>query len=307
MKNKHLAMITMVIFIGALALSFLSCDDGGGGGGNGLSATVTLPLLPIDLPILPTDVTLDGMVESIEEAIEDALGSWAVPSEGAISDFIEEVEEKLAEASLEILQFGVLSASIDSIITDVIRAGVKVTEVGVNFEFENTTDTWVDVPVEFQLYLGDGELAEAWDESVMIPFADPRVDEDGKFIVAPGETIDLSVENVPHLVDALNNSDSIGIGYKALYRLADMENGADPIEAIKEFGVCLISGLIAGNTSGCPDVEELLQWHLTLKKFELVITAEANLEIPEIPGCDEFASEYNLDLLQEACPDGDSN
>jgi len=304
MKNKLLMLLMICSVTGTFALLVLSCgeDDGVSYDDGALTAKVTLPLLPIDLPILPTDVTLDGLVESVEEAIEDYFGPLLVPSEGYIADFLEKVEKKLAEASLEILQFGVLSASIDSTITDVIRAGVEVTAVGVNFAFENTTNEWVDVPVEFQLFLGDGELAEAWDESVMIPFADPRVDEDGNFIVEPGETIDLSIENVPHLVEALNESDSIGIGYKALYRMADVENGADPIEAIEEFGVCLLSGLIAGSTKGCPDVEELLQWHLTLTKFELVITAKAELEIPEIPGCDEFAENYNLDLLAEACP-----
>lgn len=299
MKYGALVLLTVLITVSAWVVS---CGEGDGVSfDDGIQGQVTLPLLPIDLPIYPTDVTLDGLVDYVEDELDDLGMGWLFDNDD-ILDFMDDVEKKLRDASLEILQPGVLSVAIDNQITETIRDYVTVTRVGVNFSFANDTDKWVDVPVEFQLFLGDGALAEDWDAAVMIPFVDPRVDADGNFIVAPGETIDLSIENVPHLVDALNESASIGIGYKAIYRMADVNNDADPIEAMQEFGLCLVEGLIAGTTKNCPDVEELLGWHLTMKQFELVIEAEADLEIPEIPGCDEFAEEYDLDLLADACP-----
>lgn len=305
MKWKLLALTILFASIGLA----LSCGDGDGVSfeDGKLTAQATLPLLPIDLPIFPTDVTLDGMLDYVADALDDVGLGWFVDDDD-IQKFLGKVEKKLRDASLEILQPGVLSVAIDSTITDVVRDYVNVTRVGVAFEFANDTDVWVDVPVEFQLFLGDGVQAEAFSPSVMIPFADPRVDEDGNFIVEPGETIALEIENVPHLVTALNESMSIGIGYKALYRMADINNGADPWGAITEFGLCLLSGLVANSTAGCPGVDELINWHLTLKKFDLTIEAESELEIPEIPGCEEFAEnleeefDLDLDLLKDACP-----
>ncbi|MDP8257481.1 MAG: hypothetical protein P9M14_17180 [Candidatus Alcyoniella australis] len=218
-----------------------------------------------------------------------------------VEDFFDDVEQRLRAASLEILQPGVLSVAVDNRVTDVLRDYIEVTRVGVNFAFTNQTDVWVSVPVEFKLYLGDGELAEAWDESVSIPFADERVD-DGQFIVAPGESIELSIDNVPHLVDALNNSSTIGIGYKGLYRMADFSNGANLKEIVNEFGLCLVQGLIANDTSNCPGIEEMINWHLRLERFDLVIEAQSDFDVPDLPGCDEFADEYGLDLLGDACP-----
>lgn len=304
MKKSYYSLIALTfatMFIGLM----ISCGSGDGVTveDGEIKGQATLPLLPIDIPIFPTDVTLDGLVDSVQSELDDQdIPDWLQPSEGAIQDFFDDVEKKLRNASIEILQPGVLSVAVDEQIADSVRDYVKVTQVGVNFKVSNDTDVWVSVPVEFQLFLGDGEKAEAWDASAMIPFADPRVDEDGQFIVKPGETIDLSIKNVPNLVDAINNSYSIGIGYKALYRMADFDNGANWKEILDKFGLCLIEGLLTGSTSQCPSVEELLQWHLTVKKFELVIKAESDFNIPEIPGCTEFADEFNLDYLKDACP-----
>ena len=299
MKPRQIVWIILVIlFVWVLSCGEgdgLSCEDGK------LTGQGTLPLLPIALPVFPTDVTLDGLVDWVEDELDDTGFGWLFDNDD-IQDFFDDVEERLRDASLEILQPGVLSVAIDNQVTDTIRDVVDVTKVGLNFSFKNDTDVWVSVPVEFQLFLGDGELAEDWDESVMIPFVDDRVDEDGNFIVKPGETIDLAIGNVPHLVDALNESKTIGIGYKALYRMADFNNGASLDEIIDEFGFCLVEGLIAGSTSNCPSVTELIQWHLTLQKFELVIKAETAFEIPGIEDCSEFADEYELDLLKNACP-----
>ncbi|MCZ7582427.1 MAG: hypothetical protein M5R36_03325 [Deltaproteobacteria bacterium] len=186
-------------------------------------------------------------------------------------------------------------------IADTFNEFVEVTRVGVNFEIENETESYVAVPTEFKLFLGEGEAAEDWDDSVTIPFEDDRV-ENGQFIVEPGENIALSIENVDHLVTALNDLTSIGVGYQSPYRMADTGHGADIPGAIQEFGLCILEVLATNSFSSCPEPSELLGWHLTLKKFELVIEAEADLEIPEIPECSEFAETVGLDLLEDACP-----
>jgi hypothetical protein len=290
---RRLSFLVLVL----LAWSFFGCDNLGVSNGN-IVGKATLPLLPIDLPIYPTDVTLDGLVGSVK----DNLGlAGSLLSNNYIQGFLDEVEAKLKKASIEILQPGTLSGAVGDQVAETFQTYVQVTRVGVNIA--NDTNEWVSVPVEFKLYLGDGDLVDAWSEDAVIPFADPQVN-DGQFIVKPGESIDLSIDNVQQLVDTLNNSKKFGIGYKALYRMADFENGADVVAFLEKFGVCLVEGLIADDTSQCPSVEQMIGWHLTVKKFELVIEAQSDLHIPEIPGCTQFAQEYKLDLLKQACPTG---
>ena len=299
--NRNIILI--VAILAAFSAGFvISCGEGDGlelDDGK-LKGQVTLPLLPFDLPIFPTDVTLDGLVQSVADELDDLGMGWLFDNDD-IEKFIVKVEDKLRDASLEILQPGVLSAAIDDQVSETFSSYVEVTQVAVNFEVANDTDSYVSVPGEFKLYLGNGNKAEDWDEDVMIPFADDRV-EDGQFVIKPGETLNLSIDNVPHLVESLNQLESFGIGYKSLYRTADTDNDADVVGLWKEFGLCLVEGVISGSTSQCPSAKELLGWHLTAKKFELVIKAESALEIPEIPGCEEFADTFDLDLLKDACP-----
>jgi hypothetical protein len=299
MTRWYILLTALALLTGGLIIT--SCGDGDGiDFEDGLSGQVTIPLLPFDLPIFPTDVTLDGLVDTVMDFLDDELGFLFTGDEDDIEDLLEDIEERLRDASLEILNPGVLSVAIDNKITDAITDLVKVTRVGVNFEIGNETDDFVSVPTEFKLYLGEASLAETWSESATIPFADDRVD-NGQFVLEPGDTIDLSIENVPHLVDALNNLSAIGLGYKSLYRAADTSNGADSIGMLKEFGLCLL-GAYAGSFSQCPSPSELLGWKTSIKKFELVIEAEADFDIPDLEDCSEFADQFGLDLLADACP-----
>lgn len=302
-KDMRFATTMICVLLAATVWMVLACDDVDLKDGD-LSGTATLPLLPFDLPIFPTDVTLDGLASGITNMINE-YNPFPVGdvSEDDVQDVLDTLGVDLAEMSAEILQPGVLSVAVDDQIADTFQTFVSVTNVGVNFTFANDTDVWVPSPVEFQLFMGDGDKAEAWDEDVMIPFADPRVDEDGKFIVEPGEEIELSIDNVPHLVEALNNSNKFGIGYKAIYRPGDEANGADIDIFIEKFGFCIASQAFGVDLGECPDISDLIKWHLTLKKFELVISAETDFNIPEIPGCEEFADEYDLPTLKDACPD----
>ncbi len=287
-------LLALAIFSALLALSACDCVSAEDGE---IKAEAALPLLPFDLPLFPTDLKMDGLVDSIQEEVSGA----GFLSDSFIGDFLDDVEEGLEEASLEILQPGTLSTPVNDQITDTFQEWVEVTRVGVNFSVANDTDAWVAVPIEFKLYLGDGELVDAWDDAATIPFAEAD-NQDGSFIVKPGEQIDLTIDNVPALVDALNSAATFGIGYKAIYRMADFGNGADLWAFLDKFGLCLL-GLFTGYDVGdCPGVEEMLGWHLTIKKFELEIEAKSDLDIPEIPGCEDFAKEYDLDLLGEACP-----
>ena len=281
---RRLSFLVLVL----LAWSFFGCDNLGVSNGN-IVGKATLPLLPIDLPIYPTDVTLDGLVGSVK----DNLGlAGSLLSNNYIQGFLDEVEAKLKKASIEILQPGTLSGAVGDQVAETFQTYVQVTRVGVNFAIANDTNEWVSVPVEFKLYLGDGDLVDAWSEDAVIPFADPQVN-DGQFIVNNGK-------QDPEKLDDYIARD----GYKALYRMADFENGADVVAFLEKFGVCLVEGLIADDTSQCPSVEQMIGWHLTVKKFELVIEAQSDLHIPEIPGCTQFAQEYKLDLLKQACPTG---
>jgi hypothetical protein len=316
----HWALATGLVL--ALA-AVLSCGEGDGCSINDgeISGQATLPLLPFDLPMYPTDITLENLATSVGHQAEDYIND-ILPfldydvTNSALNTAFGFIEGLVKDASLEILQPGVLSVSIDNQITETIRDYVQVSKVGVNFAVSNDTDAYIALPVEFQLFLGDGALAEDWSPEVLLPFADPRVDEDGRFIVAPGEKIELSIKNVPHLVDALNEAKSIGIGYKSIYRMGDLDNGADLEAFLDKFLLCIIAklpgigdwlGALGIGEGDCPTAEELIGWHFTVKKFELVIKANTDLDIPEVPGCTQFADEFSLDLLKDACPQGDDD
>ena len=290
-KTALLIMLTVL-----LTLPLGSCGEGDTLFQDG---KLVIPLLPIDLPIFPTDVTLDGLTDSVTDAIDDYGMSWLIDTK-EVQDFIAQIEKRVRKASLEILQPGVLSIAVDNKITNTLRDIVNITSVGINLEIANDTNDYVAVPSEFKLYVGDSAAAEDFSDSVSIKFVADDVD-NGQFILAPGESRDLSVDNIPHLVDALNNASSIGMGYKSLYRTADTSNGADLPDMWKEFGMCIVNGLISGSTSSCPDAKDLIGWHLTVKKLELVFDGEAVFDPEKLLSCDGFAAQFDLPLLSDAC------
>jgi hypothetical protein len=266
--------------------------------------TAEVPVVPVDLPIYPTDISLEGFAASIAVELDDwGIPDWAQPSQSTIQDGVDSLEGKLKDASIEILQPGVLSVSVKNQVTDLIRQGIEVTKVGVKLKISNDTKEMAACPAEFKIYLGEASKAEKWDESVSIEFADPKVS-DGAFIVKPGETVSLELDDVPHIADALNNAASIGIGYKAIYRMTDTKNGADVSKEAEVFGKCVLalSGVPGFDTDSCPSASELVGWHLTVHSLAFVITAKARFDVPDIASCTEFADSQDLALLGKACP-----
>jgi len=89
MKKSYYGLIALTfatMFIGLM----ISCGSGDGVTveDGEIKGQATLPLLPIDIPIFPTDVTLDGLVDSIQSELDDQdIPDWLQPSEGAIQDF----------------------------------------------------------------------------------------------------------------------------------------------------------------------------------------------------------------------------
>ncbi|MDP8257482.1 MAG: hypothetical protein P9M14_17185 [Candidatus Alcyoniella australis] len=72
MQRSSLTVAALVAAILSL-LVILSCGAGDGCSaedGN-LKVRVTLPLLPIDLPIFPTDVTLEGLEDWVGDELDD--------------------------------------------------------------------------------------------------------------------------------------------------------------------------------------------------------------------------------------------
>ncbi|MBI5528707.1 MAG: hypothetical protein HY897_20445 [Deltaproteobacteria bacterium] len=294
-------IVTVVAALAGIVFALGSCDfmreveEG---------VTAEVPVVPVDLPIYPTDISLQGFAESIASELDDwGVPEWLKPSESTIQSGVDSLEDKLKAASVEILQPGVLSVSVKNQVTDLIRQGIEFTKVGVKLEISNDTKEMAACPAEFKIYLGEASLAESWDESVSIEFADPKVS-DGAFIVKPGETVSLSIDDVPHIAAALNNAASIGIGYKAIYRMTDTKNGADVGAETDVFGKCVLalSTDLGFSTDSCPSASELVGWHLTVHSLSFVITAKARFDVPDMASCKEFADSQDLGLLGGACP-----
>jgi len=300
MKARYLGVPAAVL----LVATFLVCGPSGGCGlSNGhLTGGVTLPLLPLSLPVYPTDISMDGMVPSVETAASSIPLVGDLLTSGLAQEGLTYVENLVDKASLQILQPGPLTAQIQSQITQTIRNNVKVTNVGVTLELSNDTAGYIAVPVQFELYLGDGNLVKNWDPSVMILFDDTaHRQSDNSFIFKPGESVTLTLSSVPQLVEALNNSTSIGLAYKAIYRVADADNGADISGFLDKFLLCIVDEALDLSLGSCPNISQLLGWHFTFKQFYLTIDAESSLSIPPIPGCKAFANSNNLPNLANAC------
>lgn len=228
---------------------------------------------------------------------------------------VAKLETKLTEASSSILQPGVLGISVNNQFTALTK-NIEVTKVGFSMEVTNKTADFNANPAQFVLYLGAKAQAEAFDESTAIPLAA----DDGDFIIKPdGEKSTISVENVPHLVDLLNNflsgdgSLEVGLGYKSIYRMGDVDQGADLANASTVFGKCVAA--LAGvpdvpfviefdESKDCKSAAELSKWKLVIHKFELDVEVKADLfEVPEIPSCGDFATENELEILKTECPE----
>lgn len=290
---RHHAILLVII----LPALLISCDRLVEG------ASVEVPIVPISLPVYPTDISAEGLADSLSGEMDRLeIPSYLQPSKSTIQGGARDLEDKLKDASVEILQPGVLSISVKNQVTDLIRQGIEVTKVGVKIEVANDTPIMAACPVEFKIYLGDAAKAEKWDESVSIQFVDDKVT-DGVFVVEPGKTVALEIDDVPHIADALNNSAAIGIGYKAIYRMADSAAGADVQKEAEVFGECILAlcDVPFTSTGSCPSASQLVGWHLTLKKFALVISAKAKFDVPKIPSCKEFAEAQKLDLLGKEC------
>ncbi|MCG3175023.1 MAG: hypothetical protein GMKNLPBB_03357 [Myxococcota bacterium] len=301
----------------ALAVLLFSCAElkfelprfeDGGVTAPAVETTFTIPLLPVDLPIYPTDLTASGLADSVA----GQLGALGVPAiaQGAVRPLLDSgvsaLESKLKQASLEILQPGVLSADVGGRFAALAREQVQITRVVMTMVLANETKELVSTPTEFRLYAGEAKLAEAWDESTAIGFVALRPGgASGAMVIAPGELVTVTAGDIPHLTKALNGASSLGVGYKNLYRVVDTGNGADAVGAAKVFGPCVLA---LSNVPGfdaakdCPPPDRLAAWKLTMKKFEVAITAKKSIELPPVPSCREFAAKYKLDVLAKACP-----
>ncbi|MCZ7582428.1 MAG: hypothetical protein M5R36_03330 [Deltaproteobacteria bacterium] len=74
-KNGALGLLAVLLVSASLAV-VVSCGEGDGVNFDDgkLTGAVTLPLLPFDLPIFPTDITLEGLAEDAYDYVDDELG-----------------------------------------------------------------------------------------------------------------------------------------------------------------------------------------------------------------------------------------
>ncbi len=275
----------------------------------------TVPILPLDLPVYPTEVTLDGLTPSIKKWLEGKNVPASIIPDKLLDEGISKLGKTLEEATSEILQPGALSGAFNNQIKSFEK--VEVSKVGVRIVLSNSTKAMAATPTVFKLFLGEGSKTESFDETVLIPFKneDPEITD---IIIKPdGEKQTLVVDDVPHLKKLLNEflkggkEVSFGVGYQAVYRMADIENGADVEKESQVFGKCVAA--LAGVPSipfvidfdkekDCPSLSELLKWHFTIHKLEFDIKVKAEVfEVPKIPNCEEYSKQEGLDMLKEAC------
>lgn len=278
-----------------------------------VSTSVEVPLLPIDLPVFPTALTMDGMGDNIEGWLQ----SKGVPSVFIVDSLLNNAEVQLAahleKATASILQPGSLSSSVQEIVVSMDR--VEIEEAGLEIELSNDTAELVSVPAAFEFYLGEQDLVNEFSKETRIPFEREDVDENSYPVIRPGEkNIKLKVESIPYLVENLNQflqgkSVQWGMGYRNIYRMVDTTRGAEPQKAVSVFGKCSVA--LAGipqiiyptdKEKDCPQAAALTKWRLTVHSFKLLLKVNAKIfEIPKVLSCEEYAKKEGLINLEKAC------
>ena len=225
MKLRPFVKKYSIALVALATLSGVACENLQ----NGLKGSAKVPLLPLSLPIFPTNLTLSGLTSSLKARVDSLVPSVSVLGFSAslsslldtsiLNSATSTLEGQLKSASLQILQPGTLSATVEGQLTDFLRNAITVSKVGINMQLQNNTQEFVKTPSQYKLFLGDGEKLKGdnFDESTSVPFEESPTsvtgtettttstastttsENKGEFIVKPGDTLDVSLENVPRI------------------------------------------------------------------------------------------------------------
>lgn len=242
-------------------------------------SSAVVPILPINLPIYPTSLTLAGLADSvhaktetyIDNFIDSDISSFLKPvivaaakqaiGKEAIQTGVDSLESALADISSSILSPGTLSTSVKNQIGSL--DNVEITKVGMKMKLKNSTSQYVAVPARFRLFLGNKTEVEEKSEDVAIDLnkdvandtktetgsaSEGTLTEDKYKLVKPdGISEAFEIENIPHLVVLLNkilsqdSESEIGLSYANDYFVADASNGADIPGLVTKVGGCIFS------------------------------------------------------------------
>lgn len=227
-----------------------------------------IPILPKGFPLFPKSLyagdmsDLEDEVDDIVDEITD-IGFIDIPS--SVTDPLEDLLKWAFAERHPFYDPGPLSVALNQQIASIFKNTITITEASLKIEIANNTDDFWGVPIDFSLYMGDAE--NVYSKTGGRAGALVRTDESDEcnctFHLEPGETKEVTTENLEGLVNALNDLHSIAVDYDADIILDDI----DPDDYIKLFS---------------KNINNIGQWRMSINRLNLNLSGEGQLEFDDI-------------------------
>lgn len=255
-----------------------------------------IPLLPPGFPIYPTSFSTESLGVVVDEALaeltfrsglnavagdicidlgltdvclDDLLGNSAFNAiDDAIIDEVPEVREWLeryAIGQLDVFNPAPMGAGVNEQIGRTFRGAVTFDDVRLRMTVRNRTEELWGVPLAFKLYVGNGQSVA--NKSALV------VGDEGDaitFTLAPGETKTIETDNLPSLVDALNDARTLSIDYDANIDVIEL----DPAGFATWFGAS------KDDADGNGVADSLSKWGLVFESFEIEVSGRGEIDLP---------------------------
>lgn len=277
-----------------------SCDIGLEGTPDGVAITFTgedIPLLPAGFPVYPKAFSTESMEVLVDETLSSATYRAAISSvageicanlgfgqvcvddllnnaaynslDAAINDKVPELRQWVGKHLVGQLRFynpGPLGTGVNEQIGGMFRGLVTFERVGLRMKVTNrTSDVW-GVPLKFSLYMGDGGTVARKGGLVKTGESDAYT-----FLLLPGETKTLEVEDVPDLVSALNHVRSLAIDYDANIEAAELE--------LSSFAQWLtLDRTKDSDNNGIAD--DLARWAIVFEELTITVDGRGEIDLP---------------------------
>lgn len=237
-----------------------------------------IPILPNGFPIYPKSL-YSGQLADIGEEIEpyveiimdDLLGLAGLSSliPDSTMDIIVEVFEWIFAQRHPFYDPGPLSTALNQQIAAIFKNTVVIDNVSLNLKIKNITDEFWPVPIRFSLYMGDadnvyskfGQRSNALVETTESDSCGG--DDKCTFLIQPGETKEITTDNLEGLVSALTELHSLAIDY-------DTELVLDEMEA-NEFGDLFNANL-----------KKIYNWRLKVEGMSVNVSGKGKLEFNDV-------------------------
>lgn len=219
----------------------------------------------------------NGVRQFIGCQVKGQISSWTQGAleTSAVASFKQTVQRAL-KGKLNFFNPAPIGTSLNQQIAGFVTSAIVFDKVGVEITLYNNTSTVFGIPLNFTLYMGN--YKDVADKTGKILLPEDHEDYNAEYTVKilPGEEKTISVDNISHLVGALNELKSLSIDYDADIDVSDFALNASDVSSWYNSG--------GDDSNGDGIVDSLAGWSLQVKEFKLVVKGNGGLDLPiEVP------------------------